>query len=37
MALHGFPITATCPACPGLPWGVPWITRSRAITRLLNG
>jgi hypothetical protein len=30
MALHGFPITATCP-------GVPWITRSRAITRLLNG
>src|SRR5258708_6540503 len=31
-----FPITATCPACPGVPWagrGSRAITRSRAIQR----
>jgi len=25
-----FPITATCPACPGVPWGWPWMS---AMTR----
>src|SRR5258707_15666174 len=29
LVLLPFPITATCPACPSLPWGLPWITRSR--------
>src|SRR5258708_33194078 len=29
LVLLPFPITATYPACPSLPWGLPWITRSR--------